>query len=121
MVLSKDEKDLQKFIDGYIECMYWTDELDKNLKMSNTTLFNIFIESQRFIRVCNTFQCNPIPEGEYGQAGHDFWLTRNGHGTGFWDKEEIYGVKNSEILTEMSKNFGQVWTYISDDNYLEVM
>ena len=18
-------------------------------------------------------------------AGHDFWLTRNGHGTGFWD------------------------------------
>lgn len=20
------------------------------------------------------------------QAGHDFWLTRNGHGTGFWDR-----------------------------------
>jgi hypothetical protein len=21
-----------------------------------------------------------------GQVGHDFWLTRNGHGTGFWDR-----------------------------------
>ena len=20
------------------------------------------------------------------QAGHDFWLTRNGHGAGFWDR-----------------------------------
>jgi hypothetical protein len=21
-----------------------------------------------------------------GQAGHDFWMSRNGHGTGFWDR-----------------------------------
>jgi len=21
-----------------------------------------------------------------GQGGHDFWLTRNGHGAGFWDR-----------------------------------
>jgi len=32
--------------------------------------------------------------GEYTieqQAGHDFWLTRNGHGTGFWDRSELWG------------------------------
>lgn len=23
--------------------------------------------------------------------GHDFWLTRNGHGTGFWDRERLAG------------------------------
>lgn len=23
------------------------------------------------------------------QAGHDFWLTRNGHGTGFWDRDVL--------------------------------
>jgi hypothetical protein len=23
------------------------------------------------------------------RAGHDFWLTRNGHGTGFWDRTEL--------------------------------
>lgn len=27
------------------------------------------------------------------QAGHDFWLTRNGHGAGFWDGDDgkVYG------------------------------
>ena len=24
------------------------------------------------------------------QAGHDFWLSRNGHGTGFWDRDSDY-------------------------------
>lgn len=23
---------------------------------------------------------------DVAQAGHDFWLTRNGHGAGFWDR-----------------------------------
>lgn len=22
-------------------------------------------------------------------AGHDFWLTRNGHGSGFWDRDDL--------------------------------
>ena len=25
------------------------------------------------------------PDNEWERAGHDFWLTRNGHGAGFWD------------------------------------
>ncbi len=24
------------------------------------------------------------------QAGHDFWFSRNGHGTGFWDRDSDY-------------------------------
>ena len=24
--------------------------------------------------------------GDASQASHDFWLTRNGHSTGFWDR-----------------------------------
>src|SRR5271157_6148558 len=33
------------------------------------------------------------------QAGHEFWLTRNGHGSGFWDSD--YGTPESrEALTE---------------------
>lgn len=30
-------------------------------------------------------------------AAHDFWLNRNGHGTGFWDKPEIYGAYYKSI------------------------
>lgn len=45
-------------------------------------------------------------------AGHDFWLTRNGHGVGFWDRGlgEL-GIK----LTEAAKSFGGVDLYLGDD------
>jgi hypothetical protein len=43
------------------------------------------------------------------QAGHDFWLTRNGHGTGFWDRPEIYGEDRSRILTALSITAGEVY------------
>ncbi len=35
-------------------------------------------------------------------APHDLFLTRNGHGAGFWDKEDTYGVIESAILTKNS-------------------
>lgn len=51
------------------------------------------------------------------QAAHDFYLTRQGHGSGFWDRDdETYG--SSEIrdsLNEIAKNFGETWFYIGDD------
>jgi hypothetical protein len=39
------------------------------------------------------------------QLGRDFWLTRNGHGAGFWDRD--IGTEDSRSkLTELSKVFG---------------
>jgi hypothetical protein len=46
-------------------------------------------------------------------AGHDFWLTRAGHGAGFWDGDWDKGV--GEILTRASKSFGEVDLYVGDD------
>lgn len=52
---------------------------------------------------------------EYGAwecAGHDFWLTRNGHGAGFWDR----GLGElGERLSEASKAFGGIDLYLGDD------
>ena len=46
------------------------------------------------------------------QVGHDFWLTRNGHGTGFWDR----GIgKAGDILTECAKSYGSLDLYLGDD------
>ena len=39
------------------------------------------------------------------RAGYDFWLTRCGHGVGFWDREEVYGEREAEVLTEISHKF----------------
>lgn len=51
-------------------------------------------------------------ERDYGSAGHDFWLTRVGHGAGFWDGDwPIHG----DALTEICKKFGEVDLYVGDD------
>lgn len=54
-------------------------------------------------------------------CGHDFWLTRNGHGCGFWDGD--YSDDHGEgplgkALTEASKAFGETWIYVGDDGQI---
>lgn len=48
-------------------------------------------------------------------SGHDFWLTRAGHGVGFWDRG--LGI-HGEVLTTASKNFEEVYPTIGDDNLI---
>jgi hypothetical protein len=49
------------------------------------------------------------------QIGHDFWLTRNGHGAGFWDR----GLGDvGDKLTEACKAFGGVDLYVGDDGLI---
>ena len=48
-------------------------------------------------------------------AGHDFWLTRNHHGAGFWDSAEIWGT-NKDILTDNTHKYREINLYIGDDN-----
>ena len=44
-------------------------------------------------------------------APHDFFLTRNRHGAGFWDQEEIYGELEAKELTEISHQMGETDCY----------
>lgn len=55
--------------------------------------------------------------GREEQFGHDFWLTRNGHGAGFWDRG-LGGL--GDALTEASKTFGSSDLYVGDDGELHV-
>lgn len=49
------------------------------------------------------------------QAGHDFWLTRNGHGAGFWDRGlGDYGA----VLTDAADAYGGSDVYVGDDGSL---
>lgn len=51
-----------------------------------------------------------------GQFGHDFWLTRNGHGAGYWDR---WGTGRGESLgrelTGAAKVYGECHLYVGDD------
>jgi len=46
-------------------------------------------------------------------AGHDFYLTRNGHGAGFWDKDiyDTLAENGCDKLTELAKITGSADAY----------
>ena len=54
------------------------------------------------------------PVDEY--AAHDFWLTREGHGAGFWDGGWIEPA--ATVLAEASRKFGSFDLYVGDDGLI---
>lgn len=64
---------------------------------------------------CAKFQTENMDDilSDLGLAGHDFWLTRNGHGAGFWDGD--WEKEAGERLTKASKKFGEFNLYVGDD------
>jgi hypothetical protein len=60
---------------------------------------------------------NDITDGEFDYPSekvvHDFWLTRNGHGCGFWDGD--WSEDAGKRLTDSANGFGTFDLYIGDD------
>jgi hypothetical protein len=53
-----------------------------------------------------------FPPQTPSNMGHDFFLTRNGHGAGFWDR----GMGElGDRLTEISQEIGETYPYVGDD------
>ena len=59
-------------------------------------------------------------EGAAQQAGHDFWLTRAGHGAGFWDGDWESDAHNGlqGPLTLAAKAAGELDPYAGDDGLI---
>jgi hypothetical protein len=67
---------------------------------------------ERMVKDCERFQREAVIAPYFKEAGHDFWLTRNGHGSGFWDGD---WPDSGEELTAISKTFGEYDLYVGDD------
>lgn len=65
---------------------------------------------------CAKFQSdNDLSEGRIERAGYDFWLTRNYHGSGFWDGD---WPLTGDTLTAASKDYGTFNLYVGDDGLI---
>jgi len=53
------------------------------------------------------------------ELGHDFWLTRTGSGSGFWDRD-IGTPDNRKALTDLSRVFRETDVYVGDDGFIYV-
>lgn len=71
-----------------------------------------FVESNKtdLLKYCEKMKCEQWSGEE--RAGHDFWLTRNGHGVGFWDRGlDALG----ERLSKAAEVYGSVDLYVGDN------
>lgn len=117
--------DEQTFINAYIECLLWSSEPDSSdedawpddATLSDEARERCEVECKAFLYRFRPFiEAEPTDPG-LSQAGHDFALTRNGHGAGFWDGDwPTYG----DMLTKGSKSFGEIDIYVGDDGQLEI-
>jgi hypothetical protein len=114
-------KELTAFVQGYIACALWSstdedgDSLDQydESDLSDDTLSEMESDCADFIEANASLLEQSGLSAE--QAGHDFWLTRNRHGAGFWDR----GLgKVGEQLTEAAHVYGETGLLVGDDGKL---
>lgn len=81
------------------------------------------LEMRADVRGWLTFVLEHRPDAldtwDAGQFGHDFWLTRNGYGTGYWDR--YYGdgdprTAQGRWLTDHCKPYGSAYLYVGSDD-----
>lgn len=116
---------LDTFTLAYIRCALWssTDDQDKPMDRYSVSCLSDELLTQMEAD-CAAFQAangadmesgsyKDDPIGMRERAGADFWLTRNGHGCGFWDGD--WREPQGEQLTVASTAFGTVDLYVGDD------
>ena len=71
------------------------------------------------IEDCAKFQKDNADDigDRYEDAGHDFWLTREGHGCGFWETPD-WPKEAGKRLTAACKAFGEFNLYVGDDGLI---
>lgn len=75
---------------AYIECAIFTDKeegAEDPEYISLPALSKALNDVARFRLANDRYAAKRIDAHLASQIGHDLWLTRNGHGTGFWDRD----------------------------------
>lgn len=116
-------KHLTDFTRQYLETALWSSIDDDGHPLDDGHSLDDFSEEAllQAIKDCEKFAelCLGIDGIEHldgSDLGHDFWLTRNHHGAGFWDGD--YDEELGNKLTEISKSMGEIALYIGDDGKL---
>jgi hypothetical protein len=118
---------VNRVTDGYIECALWASVDDNGerfddaeaAEVADETLAKLGDAASDFVGlleregILDATLLAMSPE----QIGHDFWLTRNRHGTGFWDR--CLG-ELGDRLTELAHTYGESHLYRDDDEIIQL-
>lgn len=118
------DQEFRTFLRQYRETALWscTDLEGRPLSDQYTLRHMTCAALERTGADCVLFvQMNADDLGEINdpeQSGHDFWLTRNGAGEGFWSRG--YDDELAKRLTESCYTFGMCEVYPGVDDRLQV-
>ena len=99
----------------YLETLYFVEEdllsedydRAEDYNFSQSAQYIAESDCKKFIELLDD---KKLDDHDYSQIAHDFILTRNGHGAGFWDGD--YSKNDEKILMEAVKSFSEVHLYI---------
>lgn len=105
----------------YIECALWASCDENGEPLDNygvsdihpDTLAQMEADCDAFLALIDELEINHDDWSDE-QMGHDFWLSRNGHGAGFWDR----GFESGGALHKAAKSFGSFDLYVGDDGMI---
>lgn len=97
-------------LNHYVKCMLWAEQNEisgNTFEYDNYDIEDIHPPDLKTIKEdIKNFLINShdllTEEWTDEQIGHDFYLTRNGHGAGFWDR----GLPNGDELSDKARSFG---------------
>lgn len=113
-------------VNGYLEAALWLkdEEIEDDLSIydfADSSKFNVMMDVIKLVKLVNSkLEDNGLILGDgisESQFGHDFWLTRTGQGSGFWDRKEYEVNGMGDWISDIiDKNFSEsVYLYVGDD------
>ncbi len=110
---------LERVASGYVRAALWssTDDDGNGLDDSGRDLAPDTLEQMRRDAFAFDLAAGDmtLERGDPEQAGHDFWLTRNHHGAGFWDGD---WPEHGDALTDLAHEWPEVDLYVGDDGMI---
>jgi hypothetical protein len=115
--------DIETMLNSYLETAIWsssgTDDqpLDRTFSPGDFESSHVDIARKDCARFAGLAVAIGLGGLTWEEIGHNFWLTRNHHGAGFWDRG--LGEIGKE-LTKSAHTFGESYVYEGDDGQLYV-
>ena len=104
----------------YLETALWSSTDEEGSPLDDQFDIDDFAPEavQQAEKDCHSFIThNDVGDLDDGAVGHDFWLTRNHHGAGFWDRG--LGALGDR-LTKEAHVYGSCDVYVGDDGKLHL-
>lgn len=122
-----NQETLSAFIAGYVEALLWSSVVEQDGETVNADQFTLSTagadrcaaDCLLFCNVNGAFVARAVSLYGAAQAGHDFALTRNGHGAGYWDRDDL-PEDLRQCLTAAAQAAGEANVWLNDEGEVEL-